>query len=190
MIRPKSLARLSCLAAADNGQLTDEILRQPDYRELMHRTLPEAEQIKLLGESCEYNSDGMIVKRNVYDSHGKKIISWFYDRHRWITYTSYSETGTRLSITFRDDLSIARIGFINPTGAGFQLSTAGFDMHVELFLRNTPHGISQYRTCMIEHQCRKHDLGTVKCLEGVFDKYILHYQGTRLGCIHNNLELD
>ena len=59
----KSLKTLSCIAAAASDKLTDEILTQPDYRELIHRTLSDEQQLALFDEYHNYSSDGNLIYR-------------------------------------------------------------------------------------------------------------------------------
>lgn len=188
-IRP--LKELSCLVAAGAGKLTDDVLTQPDYRELMHRILPKHEQIKLLNESHEYATNGRLYIRALYDSSGFKHTQWWWYNSNVLCYTSFSKSDTRLEITFLTNGTIADIEFVNPHGVGAELSVCRYYTELEPYLNGNPHGISCHKTCLSTHLNIKNSSCERKCnCDGRFIDYFLYEQGGYITKLTMDLELD
>jgi hypothetical protein len=190
---PKSLKELSCTVAARAGVLTDEILAQPDFRELIHRTLPKQQQIKLLGESHEYTTQGSLYIRALYDSSGFKHTQWCWYNSNILYYTSFSKTDTRLEITFLDSGVISDIEFVNPHGVGVELISGKCYMSLEPYFNGTPHGVPCYKMCLNTYLDAKNSSCErgyrCKC-DGRIIEYLLYEQGQCVARLAMNLELD
>jgi hypothetical protein len=201
MKSPKSLKELSCIAAVSAGVLTDDVLAQPDYRELIHRALPKREQIKLLNESREYGMNGRLEHRSIYNPDGTKCYRWFLDPYvyAYIKYVFYGP-GTKLEILFyrKGDrhTGIKSITLENSNGFGFYLSHSHYGISLHPTFKNKSHGIVHDRVCLSVctdtgdlKRYYRHQLSNCKC-EGVRDEYTLCKRGKTIATMITDLELD
>jgi hypothetical protein len=115
-----NLKKICCVVVADN--IPESILQQPDYRELLHRYLPLAKQVKLFGESREYYPDGHLRCRTVYCRSNKSILELKYEPEGYLARCDFMIVGeSNLDFAFNPDGSVRVITFHNPSGYGFQL---------------------------------------------------------------------
>jgi hypothetical protein len=201
MKSPKSLKALSCIVAAANNKLTDEVLAQPDFRELIHRTLSADQQVKLLGESREYCTDGRIGYRFAYNPDGSTCYRWFLDpyRYAYIAYVFYGPDAELEILFYRKgerDTGIKSITLKNSTGFGFHLSHCHYGISLHPTFKNKSHGIAHDRLCLnvctgadTMNRYFRHQISECKC-EAVRDEYTLYKRGKPVATMITDLELD
>jgi hypothetical protein len=198
MKSPKSLKELSCIVAARAGALTDDILAQPDYRELCHRVLHMHTQRKLLNEYRDYNPDGSLKKRYTYDENDNATACWLFDGCDRATYMSNSGFGTTLLIRFYRG-EIRCIQFKRPFEDIFELFIEAGGLCSQLSITIPFGNFIHRRTCLkLLSNSREFDLDLYKrhaksgcnCeasldIYAVFDKF-----GYATSELANDLELD
>ena len=164
-----SLKKICCEVAADN--IPAAILHQPDYRELIHRSLSPKRQSKLLGEAREYYANGHLKCKTIGDILDGNVLELTYAPSGYLSVCKFSTETTILDIWFDFDGTVKKFVFYNPDGYGFQLTRAGTWCSLTINYLGESHGINR-------HYARI----TTFCS--------MYENGKLLGSIFNNRELD
>jgi hypothetical protein len=160
-----SLKKICCVVAADN--IPKAILQQPDYRELLHRSLPLAKQVKLFDEYRVYYPNGHLERRMIYNTSRETTLELVYAPDGHLTKCQFTVIGkSTLAFAFNPDGSVKVVNFYNPSGCGFQL------LQVDNWISFTPkylgefHGIARHNLrsstfCTVYENGR--NLGSITC---------------------------
>jgi hypothetical protein len=155
-----SLKEICCAVVAD--ELPEAILQQPDYRELLHRSLPVRQQTKLFGESRQYYPDGHLKCKTIGDKFVEKSLELVYAPSGYLGVCRVVNINENmiLDIWFNFDGSITKIVFYNPGGYGFQLTRKGlWCSSLTIQYLNKQHGIHQHYTAAASF-CSVYENGT------------------------------
>jgi hypothetical protein len=166
-----SLKKICCVAAAK--KIPQEILQQPDYRELLHRSLPLKRQIKLFGEARGYYPDGHLKCRTIGGMRYNGGLELTYAPEGHLCRCKIADTckDTILEIRFEADGSISKFTFYNPGGYGFQLTRKGIWCSLTTNYLGKSHGLNAHHTSPVSF-------------------YTMYENGVRIGTIFNNKDLD